>query len=110
VLNFFYCDGILFANFDATLATEAFILIHGFGLAVNQFVDVHGAYIDTFAITDALVFIYCNLVTHSGSSVVSLVKSFLANDKIGNSESYSLNPTSPVYLTPGYMIVKPNSL
>jgi hypothetical protein len=65
VLHFFYSDGILFANFDAALAAKALVFVHGLGFAVNQFVNVYGAYIDTFGIAGALVFVHSNLVRHS---------------------------------------------
>jgi hypothetical protein len=56
-LDFFDRDGVLLANFDAAFASEAFFLVHWVCLTVDQFINIHGTYIDTFAITNTLVFV-----------------------------------------------------
>jgi hypothetical protein len=60
-LNLFYRDRIRFADFHTTFTTEAFILVHGICLVVDQFVDIHGTYIDAFSIASAFVFVNRNL-------------------------------------------------
>jgi hypothetical protein len=60
-LNFFDGDRVRFANFYATFTSEAFFLVHRVCLTVRQFINVHGAYIDTFGVASAFVFVYRNL-------------------------------------------------
>jgi hypothetical protein len=64
VLDLFHRDCVGFANFDAALAAEAFVFIHGLSLAINDFIYVHRADIDAFGIAGALVFINGNFPTH----------------------------------------------
>jgi len=56
-LDFFHCDCALFAYFHTAFAAQALILIHRFGLAVDKFVYIHGAYIYTFGVASALVLV-----------------------------------------------------
>jgi hypothetical protein len=56
-LDFFHCDCGLFADFHTAFAAQALILIHRFGLAVDKFVYIHGAYIYTFGVASALVLV-----------------------------------------------------
>jgi hypothetical protein len=60
-LNFFYGDCVLFTNFHTAFATEAFVLVHRVCLAVDQFINIHGANIDAFSVASALVLVNRNL-------------------------------------------------
>jgi hypothetical protein len=57
-------DGTLIANFDAGFTTQAFFFVHNHGLAALKLVNFDGADIHAFAITDTLVDIYGNRITH----------------------------------------------
>jgi hypothetical protein len=75
ILNFFHRDGVLLANFDAALAAQAFVFVHGLGFSVHQFVYINGTNIYAFAIANALVFIDSNFkhfILHGSRKVVTL--------------------------------------
>jgi hypothetical protein len=59
-LNFLYCDGTRLADFHTAFTSEALVLVHRFGLAINDFIHVHRTYIDTFGIASAFVFVNGN--------------------------------------------------
>ena len=59
-LNFFYGDGARLTNFHTAFATQALVLVHRFGLAVNDFIYIHGTYIYAFSVASAFVFVNGN--------------------------------------------------
>jgi hypothetical protein len=67
-LHLFNGDCVAFANFHAALTAEAFIFIDRLSLAVYDLIYVNGAYIDTFGVTSAFVFVNSNLPSHLTSS------------------------------------------
>lgn len=69
-LHLFDRDGALLTYFHTALTAEAFVLIHGFRLSVNQFININGAHIYAFGIASALVLVDRNF-KHLFSSVVT---------------------------------------
>lgn len=63
-LLFFHGDGVAGADFHAGFAAQAFLGVHGVGLAVFEFINLGGAYIHTFAVAGAFVGVYNNIPTH----------------------------------------------
>ena len=63
-LVFFNSDGADFANFHTGFAAQAFFGVHGFGLAVLDFVNFNGAHVHAFATAHALVDVNINIITH----------------------------------------------
>jgi hypothetical protein len=63
-LFFFDRDGVLLADFHAGLATQAFLFVDRDGFTVLEFVNLHRADVDAFAVANALVQIHSNFVAH----------------------------------------------